>query len=946
MKENPRAILFQNQSSNDHTYFSPATYSEFRNFYESIEPTRRTFHEVIISSNKRKLFFDIDFENPTQKIADNFEVYLEDFIELVYTSYLAHEGISLDEGESFDDATIFDMSKPTKCSAHVFFNNIICENAYAMAYLYKHMEKSIDVFMKNRFGSNCVDMKYANASTYTIRAPGSTKEGEQRFKSDKEYPNSLACCYDEELPIFMTYGEVKSYEKVYIGQEYKCQILEIARKKGLLEHLEFDTIRNGRIDLRRNSSGYCSICDKNHDNIGAGIIKSERGTYFKCYSDHADYIISLEKHEEISEEKKKISDKTWTEFSRQISKGGKPRVFDSLAPNERAIVEAISKTPQIYKPECKKNKYSDNNMRDFEDHDLLFIKANVAMGKTKKLMEIIKNEDSVVMISFRKTFTSEIHSKFSGFESYSKISGEISLTRYPKLIIQIDSLARLVPHENTVLVLDEIESIWDKMVSIEKNIHMVVATFKYMLMNNKRIICMDANLSKRTFDIFSKILPDKKPFLHWNEHKNMTDVTCEITPKKDQLVSALHRRLKEGKRVAFCSNTLKEANKMSEFCRRKFPKLRVQLYSSKTSSKLKEKHFSNVNKYWADLDVLIYTPTLTAGVSFEIQNYFDYLFGYFTNMSCNSSTSLQMLFRIRCCKNMILCLNQVNLELKPTNISDIEEYIIMKHKFVISNSLSFEYDRNLKPEFHKNSYYHILINTISYQHDDYNNYIKNFIVKLKQTGIQLKLLPISTNVDIFQYYKSINPDEKDNKRIMNSDDITQEQYQVLKSKLDKFEHVTEDELYSIDKYFLRKTYKLSDNFKFTEMFMHKYNTKSNIEKFRNLKDLIKMNPNYGENFTSALSRSDKNSKLLYVHRFMNLVGYKIGEKKVIDLELAKDLKPWGKIIFGKEDILDNVKKYCGIYTNKNGELCSSLLFDYDGKSKVKPSLFDLLSQEN
>ena len=60
---------------------------------------------------------------------------------------------------------------------------------------------------------------------------------------------------------------------------------------------------------------------------------------------------------------------------------------------------------------------------------------------------------------------------------------------------------------------------------------------------------------------------------------------------------------------------------------KQFPDIFIKIYSSDTPKKIKDLHFSNVNKYFI-CDVLIYTPTISAGISFEV-DHFDFLFGYF-----------------------------------------------------------------------------------------------------------------------------------------------------------------------------------------------------------------------------------------------------------------------------------------------------------------------------
>ncbi len=49
---------------------------------------------------------------------------------------------------------------------------------------------------------------------------------------------------------------------------------------------------------------------------------------------------------------------------------------------------------------------------------------------------------------------------------------------------------------------------------------------------------------------------------------------------------------------------------------------------------IKEEHFKNVELYWTDCDLLIYTSTLTAGVSFE-KVHFDISFNFLFTLTAN-----------------------------------------------------------------------------------------------------------------------------------------------------------------------------------------------------------------------------------------------------------------------------------------------------------------------
>jgi len=47
----------------------------------------------------------------------------------------------------------------------------------------------------------------------------------------------------------------------------------------------------------------------------------------------------------------------------------------------------------------------------------------------------------------------------------------------------------------------------------------------------------------------------------------------------------------------------------------------AKVYDNKSMAKIKAEDFTDVNKAWADCDILIYTGTLTAGISFELERF-------------------------------------------------------------------------------------------------------------------------------------------------------------------------------------------------------------------------------------------------------------------------------------------------------------------------------------
>ena len=79
---------------------------------------------------------------------------------------------------------------------------------------------------------------------------------------------------------------------------------------------------------------------------------------------------------------------------------------------------------------------------------------------------------------------------------------------------------------------------------------------------------------------------------------------------------------------------------------------------------------------WNAYQLLIYTPTISAGISFN-EKHFDNRHCYFSNMSCSAELATQMIFRVRnsTCKNIKICVNIKGRTDLPTDENELDQYI-------------------------------------------------------------------------------------------------------------------------------------------------------------------------------------------------------------------------------------------------------------------------------
>ena len=101
--------------------------------------------------------------------------------------------------------------------------------------------------------------------------------------------------------------------------------------------------------------------------------------------------------------------------------------------------------------------------------------------------------------------------------------------------------------------------------------------------------------------------------------------------------------------VAMASNT--NAKDLNKKILDSYPDKKVLLIHRETTEEDKKKLLQKVNEEWIKYDVIIYTPSVCMGVSFDITGHFDYIFAYGCHESLGAQEWCQMIHRVRSPKN-------------------------------------------------------------------------------------------------------------------------------------------------------------------------------------------------------------------------------------------------------------------------------------------------------
>jgi len=202
------------------------------------------------------------------------------------------------------------------------------------------------------------------------------------------------------------------------------------------------------------------------------------------------------------------------------------------------------------------------------------------------------------------------------FVDYQTVDGIIDDN---KVIVQYKSICRLKVRnlDKTILILDEAESIitqrpgfctYDLLASSHKHVHMI---------NNLWFPS-----------------PEEAPIDMYYD-------------KPDVFFAAIVAAATKAKTVLFVvmSTSRTQAEVIHKHCKAACPDAVIKKYSS-DSLAANCKDFDDVNEAWANVDILIYTSTISTGCSFELLH-FTCVFGYFSSMSTDYKIAIQMMGHVR-----------------------------------------------------------------------------------------------------------------------------------------------------------------------------------------------------------------------------------------------------------------------------------------------------------
>lgn len=358
------------------------------------------------------------------------------------------------------------------------------------------------------------------------------------------------------------------------------------------------------------------------------------------------------------------ANQVFTYHQRYIQNARIARVPGNAAAAQPIVVNPIVAEPAVENPAVAEG--VSDICPYVENYPTLVLWSNVNTGKTTTMRRIVENYPGkrILMITFRISLAEKLIGDLRqyGFIAYNEHKGDLS--DHDRIIIQLDSLGR-VGRRKAQNLGAHLDNAWDFVIVDE--INLLLQHLESPLINNygyilsqlestvrgaRRLVVMDAYITprvKRFLDNMDRTEPGqmlvlRNTFIPDDQKRKVWSYQSpnEFTQNFIQAVA-------RGLRVTMISMSKDKAETFAHLAKCHTPKVRV--YTGETI-KFTREDLRDVNSSWADLDVVVYTQTITAGVSYDNQEQlFDTVFMYAIPDTGTWDTVLQMLNRVRQVRN-------------------------------------------------------------------------------------------------------------------------------------------------------------------------------------------------------------------------------------------------------------------------------------------------------
>jgi len=307
-------------------------------------------------------------------------------------------------------------------------------------------------------------------------------------------------------------------------------------------------------------------------------------------------------------------------------------------------------------------KYCEDLCEDFEKYDDIILHSHLGTGKSTAICELVKKFHfrSILCITPRTAFAHSIFSDLKKaqekFVLYKDIKRKEERINYDFIVCQLESI-RSVREKYDLIIFDECESNLAQFDST--TIHDFKETtdhFKTIMNNAKKVIWSDAFILDRSLKICEILRPNSKKLYIQNEYqpydRKAYDV-ADTSSKFENFVKMFNKDNKGDRNVIATGSKGNSVDVFNVINEEIDGKNNTLLINSCTSDYITKK-MRNVNKLWDKYKNVIYTTSITVGISYDSEKVFDNLMLHFSCCSSTVRDMFQSSLRARTIKNNVL----------------------------------------------------------------------------------------------------------------------------------------------------------------------------------------------------------------------------------------------------------------------------------------------------
>jgi len=469
-----------------------------------------------------------------------------------------------------------------------------------------------------------------------------------------------------------------------------------------------------------------------------------------------------------------------------------------------------------------KNKIINNKTKDWtynNDIKSMNIKSPYDTGKTTLLKKIIKEmrPKNILFISYRKTLSYDIRTKFNELKFKSYLDEDLNSDR---LIIQIESLHKLRNLDSTfiseeideikhydLIIIDEIESILNQFSSstLGDKKRETFQLLDNLLFTCDKIITLDGDMDLRSYDFISSYGQYINIVNNIVTHNNILN----IMNNKENFINKIIDDLKNDLKIAVASMSSNMVLELNDQLKNLYPNKNILVYTGMTAEEDKMK-LKDMDVIFKDADVILYSPTITAGVSYDVideKDYFDKIYGIISSNSCSSRDFKQQLGRIRKIRdNNIYVLNNSTIKNNYNKsfytFEDVKEELLIQNDVILTRQREIIKENGVKRVIERKvlSNYDInyIHNIVEQKNNNHYYFMHNLELTFIKSGYKVNFIDDKKTKTTGGYMLNM---------VLEAEDISNDKFMDLLEKQERGKTTLIDNI-QLKKHFIKKTYGL------------------------------------------------------------------------------------------------------------------------------------------